>query len=113
MKEILPQKYIRDFIRGYFDGDGGVSYTSLQMLFCGNEKFLSSIKYILEENGIKVSELKYDNRSKAVNIYIYGIDNIDKFKNYIYKDNCVNLSRKFDKFFFIKNNPKLYINRQV
>lgn len=26
-KDIIPQDFIRDFIRGYFDGDGGVSYT--------------------------------------------------------------------------------------
>lgn len=124
--DILPDKYLRDFIRGYFDGDGGVSYTEgeyyhsarnkhykqyhYRCYFCGNEKFLAELKRVLNSNGIKTSDLKKDNRSKAVNINIYGNDNIEKFKGYLYTDNCVNLSRKFDKFFFVSQDKNLLIN---
>lgn len=123
---ILPDKYLRDFIRGYFDGDGGVSYTegeyfnsarnkyykqyNYRCYFCGNEQFLTKLKEVLNSNGISTSDLKKDNRSQAVNIYIYGSDNIDKLQKYLYTDNCVNLSRKFDKFFFISQNKNLLIN---
>ena len=69
------------------------------------------LKYILEFNNVKVSDLTKDKRSNAVNIYIYGKENIERFKNFIYTDNCVNLSRKYDKFFFISNNKNLHINR--
>ena len=124
---ILPDKYLRDFIRGYFDGDGGVSYTegvyynknrnkeykqhSYSCYFCGNEKFLNELKRVLECNDIKVSDLKKDKRSNAVNIYIYGNENIERLKEFIYTNNCISLSRKYDKFKFISNNNSLHINR--
>lgn len=126
-QKILPDEYLRDFIRGYFDGDGGVSYTegiyynknrnkeykqhSYSCYFCGNKQFLTQLKYVLEYNNINVSDLREDKRSNAVNIYIYGKENIERFKNFIYKNNCVNLSRKYDKFLFILTNKSLHINR--
>lgn len=124
--DIVPSEFINDFIRGYFDGDGGVSYTEgeyfhsvrnksysqyhYRCYFCGNEQFLIELKKILNSNNIETSDLKKDNRSKAVNLYIYGNDNIENFKKYIYTDNCVNLSRKFDKFIFISKDKNLLIN---
>ena len=73
--------------------------------------FLKQLRDILLSEGICVSELKQDSRSNAVNIYIYGNENIDKFKKYLYEDSHRNLSRKYDKFFFIETNSKLHINR--
>ena len=124
--DIVPIKFINDFVRGYFDGDGGISYTEgeyyhsernkfykqyhYRCYFCGTEQFLTELKNVLNFNDIKTSDLKKDNRSNAVNIYIYGKENIEKFKKYLYTNNCVSLSRKFDKFFFISQNENLLIN---
>lgn len=124
--DIVPSRFMNDFIRGYFDGDGGVSYTEgeyfnsarnkfykqyhYRCYFCGNEQFLAELKKVLNSNGIKTSDLKKDDRSNAVNISIYGNENIERFKEYLYTDNCVSLSRKFDKFFFISQDGNLLIN---
>lgn len=126
-EEIVPSHLLNHFIRGYFDGDGGVSYTEgkyynsqrdksytqhhYRCYFCGNEMFLKQLRDILLSEGICISELKQDSRSNAVNIYIYGNENIDKFKKYLYENSHRNLSRKYDKFFFIETNSKLHINR--
>ena len=117
--DIVPLEFMSDFIRGYFDGDGGISHTDgecfhsaknkaykqhhYRCYFCGNEQFLSELKKVLNSNGIKTSDLKKDNRSNAVNIYIYGKENINNFKKYLYKDNCVCLSRKLNKFIDYNN----------
>lgn len=126
-EDIVPKEFVKDFIRGYFDGDGGISYTEgeyyhsakgkkykqhhYRCYFCGNSQFLIALKDILNSQGIKTSDLKKDKRSKAVNIYIYGKDNIEKLKEYLYTDECVSLSRKLDKFIFVSNDKSLHINR--
>lgn len=126
-EDIVPTQLLNHFVRGYFDGDGGVSYTEgeyfhaernktylqhhYRCYFCGNEQFLKELRNVLIKQGINVSELKKDSRSKAINIYIYGKENVENFKNYIYTDGCRNLSRKFDKFFFVENNEELHINQ--
>ena len=118
-ENILPHHLIPAFIRGYFDGDGGVSYTECQSYnkirnkyyqihhfrcyFCGNKQFVSEIRKILIKNNINVSDVKQDARSQACNIYIYGKENIQKFQKYIYNENSICLSRKFDKFFYVQN----------
>lgn len=125
----VPSTYISHFIRGYFDGDGCVSYTEHEVYhkqkkkfykqysylcgFTGNEQFISVIKTLLEKKGIVVSSLYKDKRSNSVDIHIKGYDNIEKFKNFIYENDCVSLSRKKDKLFFIATNPELLINQRI
>lgn len=127
--DIVPDNFMNDFIRGYFDGDGCVSYYENRVynknrgktynqysyicMFTGNEQFIYSLKLYLESKHINVSKLEFDKRSKAVSIIIRERENINKFKSLIYYDDyCTNLSRKYDKFFFIENNKDLLINKR-
>lgn len=60
----IPQKYLSDFIRGYFDGDGGVwiglknknqntkSFTISTYFTSGSKVFLITLKEILAKKGI-------------------------------------------------------------
>ena len=60
----VPKKYLADFLRGYFDGDGGVwvgpknknknskNYIISTFFTSGSEKFLISLRKILAENGL-------------------------------------------------------------
>ena len=113
--EIVPEHLLRHFIRGYFDGDGCIHYSenecyhkereksylqySFVASFTGNEQFLKELKKVLEQQNIKVSDLKFDKRSNAVNIYIHnGNDSLVKLYNYFYKDSNIFLDRKFEKY---------------
>lgn len=125
---IVPDNFISHFIRGYFDGDGGIHYGETKVFnkqkqntylqynyscyFAGTEDFLIRLKEVLQDNGVKVSRIYKDKRSNCRTIYIYGKENIDVFKQYIYKDSNVCLSRKLDKFFYVQNNNELKINQR-
>lgn len=117
-ENILPLKYINHFIRGYFDGDGGVFYGEYDAFdkkvnkdyhtysyccyFSGTESMLKSISCILNDNNIKTTPIKKDNRNNVYDLRIYDPSNIENFKNYIYNNASVYLSRKLDKFFLCK-----------
>jgi intein-encoded DNA endonuclease-like protein len=104
----IPKKYLFDFIRGYFDGDGGVwvglknkkhnknniiintSFTS------GSENFLISLKKILAENGLLGGSLVEKERGFDLKYSIK--DSLILYKN-MYNNNCsLFLDRKKGKF---------------
>lgn len=108
--QIVPYEFTRDFIRGYFDGDGCICITQnnnhIEVVISGMFDMLKSISnFLISEKIIRVVPKIYnDTRSKASNMYIYGKDNIKEFLDYIYKDSCVYLDRKYDKYItFYKN----------
>lgn len=91
----VPEKYLNDFIRGYFDGDGSVmdlKNNRLNTAFtCGSKNFLDSLWIILKEQcGIKGGS---------------------------YNKNCMSLRfGKRDSIligeFMYKNNPELFLKRK-
>ena len=98
----INNKFILHFIRGYFDGDGCFAFYDkgntkpFECNFIGTYDVMEFIKYSLEENNIKVSDIK-----KAENIYkirITNRNNLLSFYNYLYKDkgDCF-LERNFNK----------------
>lgn len=125
-EDILPKSFINSFIRGYFDGDGGIFYKdyetydkkqcknyisySYTCYFSGTEQMLQSISKILSDNNIETSKIKKDDRNNVYDLRIHSPNNIQNFANYIYNNSTVRLSRKFDKFFFINTNKDLKIN---
>lgn len=126
--KVVPNEFMSHFIRGYFDGDGGVHYAEHNYFhkskgksyirykcvcyFSGNFKFLTDLKMFLENNGVVVSKVYSDKRSNNYSIEINGKDNVKQFYNYIYND-CLDfkLDRKFNKFYDIINNKDLKINQ--
>lgn len=93
-------KYIFDFIRGYFDADGTVYYTNREkpvVGFCGTEEMLLWINKQLNINPtIRFYNGIYETRYN-------GITNFYKFFNLIYKDANIFLERKYEKFLEIIN----------
>ena len=108
----IPECFEKDFIRGYFDGDGSVSFTEhlqyhknkgkyyMQKSFyaniLGTQNFLEVISEILSKNDIKNSIKKYS--ANVPEIRITGSKNLLNFAHYIYDNFSVCLDRKYNKF---------------
>ena len=99
----FPQNipFIKDFIRGYFDGDGCIynSQNRIMLNFVGSEDFCKGLCNFLEsELDIKVTP-KQDKRGNSWYIYVVRIKDVIKFCEYIYSDkDCIKLNRKYEKF---------------
>ena len=99
----IPKYLVRDFLRGYFDGDGNVffgrRYNSgyiYNINICGNEDFLlkSFQTYFPSDN-----KLYKDLYSKQC--YIWKIskkEKIEKFMYYLYYNSSIFLQRKYNEF---------------
>lgn len=103
----VPEKYIPDnlkihFIRGYFDGNGGLSIGSGSHLytldFTGTKEIITWIlKYFNKEN-LKLQERHPDRDNNNVSIKISGDKQIYSIMNRIYKDATIYLTRKYDRY---------------
>lgn len=102
----IPDKYLSDFVRGYFDGDGSISYTRsyLSSFTSGSKIFLEKLLEILKavinvKNGHIYS--KKDTNSHSLSFSHH--DSI-LLREYIYQNpNCLKLDRKFQKFYTREN----------
>ena len=103
----MEYKYIRSFLRGYFDGDGCISIThrkdrgenskTYQVTFTGNEEPMLFIEQVLrKELGISYRQLQPHNKSYT--LHYSGRNICTKILNWLYKDATVYLQRKFNKY---------------
>lgn len=110
----LNSQFFIDYIRGYFDGDGSISYHTDNIKHCSWEIIGASykeIKWIWEVlanqygiiNNIGVASFYTENNLKMYKIGYYGIENIKKLYATLYYDNCLCLKRKKEKFETILN----------
>lgn len=114
--EILPKPFVKDFIRGYFDGDGCVHYSegiqfykeknksypqkNFVVSFIGTKDFLCEMARILIENGININidSMKNNNCGKAFELRVYGAENLKNLYEYMYTETNVSLKRKKEIF---------------
>lgn len=106
----VPRKYLRHFIRGYFDGDGSVGKYKVgkqkkspkkgQFSFFGSEDFIKSLKGHLDK------ELNYNfciyNGSNNSNMWTLACGAqfiFDKMADYLYNKSTLYLTRKRNKFY--------------
>lgn len=91
---------IRHFIRGYFDGDGCISYGNKEhtypiVIILGTEDFLNGIQSIYGTNQ------KYRNANEGQNItkeLSFAGSSAIKFMHWIYEDSTIYLERKFNRY---------------
>lgn len=96
----IPDEYLHDFIRGYFDGDGCVmnlKNNRLNSAFtCGNRKFLEDLLKVLKEKA-DIQGGSFDDSCCSLK---FGKKDTIRLGEYIYKDNPeLFLLRKKSKFF--------------
>lgn len=99
-KEQIPKRYLKDFIRGYFDGDGSVfetshkrKYTYLGISVCGTKEFLSELSTAIFGEVICI----YKEKRRSSNTWSFklsGNKRTKKFLEYIYENASVYLERK-------------------
>lgn len=99
----IPKYLMRDFLRGYFDGDGNVSFGKrynsgykYNINICGNEDFLlKSFQTYFPSN----NKLYKDLYSRQC--YVWKISQRDKVKDfmyYLYYNSSIFLQRKYNEF---------------
>jgi len=95
----IPKKYIRHFIRGYFDGDGNINLGDRKyphICYVGSKYFIDKlILYIGKPQS-------YTNKNKIWRIDYWGID-AKKILDYMYKNSNIHLDRKYNIYKQIEN----------
>lgn len=104
--DIVPKEFMRDFLRGFFDGDGCINISEMngkphiQVTLTGMPEMLTDISDFLISEGIirKTPKLRDDKRSNAYSIFFYGADSNKELLDYLYKDATIYLDRKYEKY---------------
>ncbi len=103
--QIVPDKLLSHFIRGYMDGDGCVAIDKRNnqgiISFIGSYDFIDS----LQEFFIKQFDIRGYKRTKnkVKELIIGGQQQSLKILNWLYNDSSIYLNRKYDKYLKIKN----------
>ena len=95
----VPDIYQKDFIRGYFDGDGSIcqSKTASCMDIAGTKEFLLDCqKILMRECALNLTKL---NPVSSIFTLRYGGNiQLKRIYDYFYYPGCIKLDRKYDKF---------------
>lgn len=97
----IPNEYQRDFIRGYFDGDGSLhcSKNGKNCNFISTYDFCMKAKEIIESNvGVHCSVYQYYDNGITSTLQISGGKQVPKFLSWIYDDCELKLERKYLKY---------------
>lgn len=91
---------IRHFIRGYFDGDGCVSFgnkdhTIPTVSIIGTKDFLNGIQLIYKSN----KNLRNNNKNQNITkVLKYSTNEAFTFIDWLYKDSTIYLERKYNRY---------------
>lgn len=99
--ENIPHDLIRHFIRGYFDGDGGIirNGNSYYSTFIGTQEFVYWINEVINnEIGVQYKKLeKRHEKDSVVSIKYFGEDCYRVIK-YLYNNSNIYLDGKYERY---------------
>lgn len=97
-KDQVPSKFIRHFVRGFWDGDGSVMKTRASSV--STKIFLEGLSQILEDHINISSSICKDSHLSDVHrvIYIGGRIQAKKFLDWLYEDCMICLPRKYNRY---------------
>lgn len=95
----IPQKYIKDFIRGIVDGDGSIHFDKIRnyptLSVCGGKKTITFIQnHFLSKFGI-YSKIGKRKKIQFIFYIAYRANSAKTLINYLYDDSNLYLKRKF------------------
>ena len=101
--EQVPKEFLRDFVRGFFDGDGcihiNIENKTVRFNFTGTKEMLNFIKEVLiREIGASDISLKQKQNSKVYSLSYGNVFLTKKFYQYLYKNCNIYLDRKLEIF---------------
>jgi len=97
----IPYEYMKDFIRGYFDGDGSITYTTTDTIsFLGTEKTVNFIRNYFYDIGIRLRSKNMPEITKNGNIHVIYYSGTSAFKclKHMYYESTTYLDRKYVKY---------------
>jgi hypothetical protein len=98
----VPQRFMRDFIRGNFDGDGCIStargYYRVNMI--AHKSVITRIRDIVSlEAGVRLNKIQQNSKSPIVhNVMWCGSLQVGNIFRYMYGGATVYMERKYEKF---------------
>jgi hypothetical protein len=126
----IPKEFHRDFIRGYFDGDGSVSFHSnnFNTIFFNFSFVFNSLNFTNQianifENLFQIKPIVYKTEGKTSTWFALRFDykrrrafKIKEIYDYLYKDSTIYLNRKkikFEQYIEYRANPRRKEDRVV
>lgn len=117
----IPDKYQKDFIRGYIDGDGNIDttkgyrvidgekrvYAGLRLRILGNENFLTSLNNETKKHYQHKTNRLTKKGKENVYYLTYNFKTANNILEWIYKNANIYLKRKYDKYYELKNDLKI------
>ena len=99
VSELIPDEFIGDFIRGFFDGDGCFSFNGIggEFSFACNLEFSESLMSCFKRLGIS-SQYHLGSGGGCYYLRSCKLQSLTRLYNFMYQKECIHLSRKKEKF---------------
>ena len=100
--DYIPEKYLRDYVRRVFDGDGSIIINQVGKArgasdIAGHPCFLKELKTVIE-NTLPINIVFYQISETCAHLKINRQEDIKLFMDWMYKESSLYLERKFQTY---------------